>query len=251
MIIGHTVLHFSTLTSSNVFALDYIAKNSPIEGTVIKTDYQSEGQGQIGRKWFSDAEKNLLFSIIMKPRFIEPKNQFYFNQAISVAIRSTLEEVIKDSSVLIKWPNDIYIDKKKVAGILIQNTINKSVINYSVVGIGLNVNQKNFPSDLPNPTSLVLELGQKLDRDELLQNIFQSIEHQYLKLRAGKVEEISNEYQQYLLGINQKLNFKDAESQFSAVLKGTDKDGRLLLLKEDQKCYYTFGEITYLDFKSE
>ena len=123
---GKFLLHLPSVDSTNNYAKNYIAKSSPIDGTVILADEQFAGRGQSGNIWLSEAGKNLTFSIIYQTSFLLATEQFYLNMAISLGISAALASILlpdSDLSVKIKWPNDIYVQNKKIAGILIENTI--------------------------------------------------------------------------------------------------------------------------------
>ncbi|HPH88516.1 MAG TPA: biotin--[acetyl-CoA-carboxylase] ligase, partial [Chitinophagales bacterium] len=150
-------MHLPSVDSTNTYAKSLIAKSSPIDGTVILADEQFAGRGQSGNVWQSEAGKNLTFSIIYQTSFLLATEQFYLNMAVSLGIWSMVnsklsieknkELTIHDSrfTTKIKWPNDIYVNNQKIAGILIENTISGMHLKHSVIGVGLNVNQEQFP----------------------------------------------------------------------------------------------------------
>lgn len=146
------------------------------EYTVVTTDAQTDGRGQRGNSWESEPGKNLTFSVLLKPEHILATDQFIISQAVSVAIACVLaKKVNNNGEVSVKWPNDIYVDNQKICGILIENSLMGSRIRHSIVGIGLNVNQKQFKSDAPNPVSLIHVTGEETDRVFLLDEICSAI----------------------------------------------------------------------------
>jgi len=158
-----THLHFQRLSSTNTYLIDLVSKQTAFffpPYFAISTDKQDAGRGQQGKKWESEPKKNLLTSLLLYPN-IPAKKQFIICQYISVAIANFIKDLCTISNVYIKWPNDIYIGDKKIAGILIEHFIRGEFINYTIAGIGLNVNQRIFPSSLPNATSLYIETKQK------------------------------------------------------------------------------------------
>ena len=152
MIIGSNLLFFENLPSTNTHAADLLKKNNLPEGTIVYTNYQSAGRGYSGNRWESEDGKNLLISIVLFPSFIKPEDQFYISMAVSLGICDFLKRYIPDCSI--KWPNDIYVNNDKIAGILIESSITGNKIEYTIAGIGLNINQEKFISDAPNPVSL-------------------------------------------------------------------------------------------------
>ena len=162
--IGTVIYHFRVLDSTNTYALKLLSQIRPKAGTLISADYQTTGRGQMGRDWHSAPGLNLCLSCILYPE-TNAQNQFAISMAVALAVRDTVADFINQERVKIKWPNDIYVGDKKIAGILIQTSIHGNVIIYCVAGIGLNVNETDFPAELPNPTSLKLETTETLDRD--------------------------------------------------------------------------------------
>lgn len=249
LFIGNIAQHFSELASSNDFAVNLLAKTSPIEGTVISTDYQTGGKGQFGSKWFSSAGKNLLFSLILYPRFLQAQEQFLLSQAVALAIRDWLSPLL-DQEVSIKWPNDIYVGDKKIAGILIQNALMGNQLRSAVVGVGLNVNETNFPEQLVKATSLKLQTGQDYDLEHCKQALFVALEQRYLQLKS-KPATIRKAYLDHLYQYQTWANYKDAQSGqvFKGLIVGVHKEGKLALQKETTTapiCYYDLKELVFL-----
>ncbi|TAL80863.1 MAG: biotin--[acetyl-CoA-carboxylase] ligase, partial [Bacteroidetes bacterium] len=136
MIIGSKLYFFESLPSTNIHAA-LILKNEKVpEGSIVYTNYQSAGRGQIGNKWESENGKNLLISIILFPSMIIPVNQFFISMTLSLGICDFLKRHIPSCSI--KWPNDIYVNNDKIAGILIENSIIDNKIENTIAGIGLN-----------------------------------------------------------------------------------------------------------------
>jgi len=113
--IGEHIIHFDQLPSTNAYAAELLSNEKPKEGTVISTANQYAGKGQLTNKWESEPNKNISLSVILYPRFLPVNKQFYFNQAVSIAVFHTIDAILPNR-VMVKWPNDIYIDDKKVAG---------------------------------------------------------------------------------------------------------------------------------------
>ncbi len=165
MIIGSKLFLFESLPSTNSYAA-FLLKNEVIpEGAIVSAEYQTTGRGQGSNIWESENGKNLLISIILYPSIIYPASQFLISMALSLGICDFLKRFIPDCSI--KWPNDIYVNDDKIAGILIENSIMGDKIESTIAGIGLNINQEKFLSDAPNPVSLSLITGKKYDLNSL------------------------------------------------------------------------------------
>ena len=223
-------MHLPSVDSTNNYAKILIAKSSPIDGTVILADEQVAGRGQSGTVWLSDANKNLTFSIIYQTSFLLATEQFYLSMAVSLGIWSFINSqlLLKQSTVSIKWPNDIYVNDKKIAGILIENTISGMNLKHSIIGIGLNVNQDNFPSSI-NATSLKLEYQNELDRNLVLNKVLASIEKYFLLLKERKFERLKSDYVENLYRYNILARFKKNEIEFEALIIDIDAIGNIIL----------------------
>ncbi|MDE6860269.1 MAG: biotin--[acetyl-CoA-carboxylase] ligase [Duncaniella sp.] len=147
-----------------------MAAESP-HGTVVSAFEQTAGRGQRGNSWEAAPGKNITMSILLRPEYIRPSGQFVISQAVSVAIVDFLRRYLPDEAVAVKWPNDIYVGDRKICGILIENTLAGSRLEYSIVGIGLNVNQTHFLSDAPNPCSIANFTGLKYPVDALVKEL--------------------------------------------------------------------------------
>ena len=243
MFVGKTVNYLPSCHSTNDIAHSLVESGSPIEGTVIITDNQTAGRGQQGSKWESEPFENLTFSIVLKPK-IDPKNQFDLNIIISLAITEALNYFLPGSKVQIKWPNDIYIDDKKICGILIQNIIRGNKIHSSIIGIGINVNQTKF--DEPKATSIKRILNEQLEKEPALEVVLEKIEKFYLLFNDQK-QLLFNKYLNKLLGLGEPRIFCDKENlQFEGIITGIDEQGRLLVLINNSVKIFNFKEIKFL-----
>ncbi len=254
---GKFLLHLPSVDSTNNYAKDFLAKSSPIDGTVILADEQVAGRGQSGTIWLADANKNLTFSIIYHTSFLRATEQFYLNMAVSLGIWSMVdsqwsaEDKFKLSTIdyrpstKIKWPNDIYADDKKIAGILIENTISGMNLKYSVIGIGLNVNQENFPKEI-NATSFKTLLGKDADKNILLDTVLASIEKYFLLLKERKFDRLKKEYIENLFRYNIVSKYKKGEEIFEGSIINIDEIGNLMLETTAGIQKFGFKEISFL-----
>lgn len=220
-----------------------IMEHTPLpEGTLIVATDQHSGRGQGKTTWESAPGLNLTFSLILRPVFLPPAEQFLLNQTIAMGLREGIARILADTGVLIKWPNDIYYEKSKISGTLIENRILGNQFEVSVAGIGINVNQAVFTSDAPNPVSLINITGRTYDLNNTLEIIIESIMTWYNKLITGKHEEIQKSYQEHLLGFGQPLKYLAGEEIFSGTITGLDEYGRLIIERES-------GRIQAFDLK--
>ena len=168
-----TVYRYKSLTSTNNEASRLAP--SLANGDTVVTHTQTAGRGQRGNSWEAAPGMNLTFSVFLRPENIPVPRSFLISMATAVAIVESLAKYLPDEEVSIKWPNDIYVADKKLAGILIENSFMGQNVESSIIGIGLNVNQSEFLSDAPNPVSMSMITGQHYDLDELLDDIVQNI----------------------------------------------------------------------------
>ena len=244
--VGKVLQNYQELTSTNQFALNLLATSKPIEGTVISTHTQTGGRGQAGNTWESAAGMNLTLSIILYPTFLLARHQFLLNQAVSLGVLDSLRPFL-DAGLSVKWSNDIYIFNKKLAGILIQNTLSGAYMQSSVVGIGLNVNQTEFLSDAPNPSSLALETQNLFHLSEIRQSLFYHIEKWYLHLRASKYDLIRSTYLDNLYLLNKKARFERPNGQqFEGMISGIHPTGKLIIYHGNELEAFGFKEVKFI-----
>ncbi len=223
------ILYTRTLFSTQLYAQALLSKIKPIEGTAILTYNQSDGKGQHGAVWLSEPEKNICVSFIYYPGFIPVPSQFIISKAFALAVRSLVASYV-DIPVYIKWPNDIIVDQKKIAGILINNSVQGDKLVNSIIGIGLNVNQTSFPNELINATSLQLLTAENFVLEDIVIALKDKIEKYYQLLLDHNFQEIDLEYLEHLYGLNRKLLFSSDEgSEFEGTITGVKENGLLLV----------------------
>lgn len=239
--IGKTLIELASCPSTNDYALSLLSKNTPKEGTVILTFNQTHGRGQVGSQWLSEAYLNVAFSCILYPDFLAPKEQIYLNQAVALAVFQLLSKYT-DKEVKVKWPNDIYVAGKKVAGILIQNILSSNKFNSSIVGIGINVNQKAFPADLSTATSLNIETGKTFDLKDLALELCHLLDQQYMRLKGRSLEKIHREYLDHLYRFQEWGMFQKVDgTTFKGQIIGISAAGKLQVQKADSGKIEEFG----------
>ena len=207
---------------------------------VVVADYQTAGRGCGSNSWESERGKNLTFSMLIHPDGLPANKQFHITEVVSVALCETLEAYI-NNKVEIKWPNDIYVGDRKICGMLIENRLQGSVIKDSIIGIGLNVNQRVFLSDAPNPVSLYQLTGQDTDRDALLQQFLTAVG------RVAASSTVSEDYRARLYRKGIAASYEDSSGRFMATLMDVEPDGRLVLQDEaGQERTYAFKEVQFV-----
>lgn len=243
---GHIYLHQTDSTNKEIWRM-LDAGGEPAEFTVVQTGHQSAGRGLGSTVWESEAGKNLLFSILLKPRFLMPSGQFMLNKCIALAIRDALASACPTLRFKIKWPNDILAGNGKIAGTLIENRITGKQFEYSVAGIGININQQAFPPDIPNPASLQMLTGQTHDPVLCLHTVVRELKSRYGSLRSGHTGQISRDYLAHLLGYQEQRRFLAGNKEISGTITGVNAFGRLQLDTTDgEKRSFDMKEIRFL-----
>lgn len=245
MIIGSNIIFCESLPSTNNHAADILKQKEVQEGTIIQTDFQSAGRGQSGNKWESEKGKNLLISIILFPKMINPADQFIISMTVSLGICDFLKKYIPDSNI--KWPNDIYVGNDKIAGILIENSIMGEHIENSVIGIGLNINQDIFRSDAPNPVSLKMLTGSELNLSECLTQLASDLDKRYKQLLSEQFDIIRNEYVSYLYRLKEWSSFLGPDCIFDGRILTVRDNGKLVIEKKaGGRSEFSFKEISFI-----
>ena len=240
-IIGSHRLHFTQVDSTNTEAKRLLDKGEAREGLVITADLQTQGRGQYGRIWESEVGLNVMMSIVVSPLFIKVADQFALNVLTSLAVADVVSEHCKGAKV--KWPNDVYVQNKKIAGILIQNYIQGDRIKQSIIGIGLNVNQHNWPDEVPNATSLSLESGDQLEKEIIIKSLCQKIDERYKRLKID-FKSMYTEYQKILFRKDKLTIFEKDNARIEGIIKGIDNTGRLLIEHGSKIHAYNHGEVS-------
>lgn len=245
MIIGSKILFYKTLPSTNNHAALLLKTEELPEGTIIHTNYQSAGKGQTGNRWESEDSKNLLISVLLFPSFINPADQFLISMTISLGICDFLKRYLP--SCYIKWPNDIYVNNDKIAGILIENSIMGNQIENTIAGIGLNINQKIFVSDAPNPGSLNILTGIEYDLNVCLNQLSKDLDKRYKQLLSENIVQIRDDYINQLFRLNEWFSFRDNEGIFTGRIISVTNQGTLRIEKQNNKlCEYSFKEVYFI-----
>ncbi|MCQ6961373.1 biotin--[acetyl-CoA-carboxylase] ligase [Mucilaginibacter aquariorum] len=233
--------------STNTFLKNILSNSKPVpDGTVIMAETQYAGRGQRDNTWHAEPGKNLTFSLLLKPGFLSAQQQFDLTRAVSLGVYDALYPLLRDS-LKIKWPNDIYYGDKKLGGMLIENILQGSQIKNAIIGIGLNVNQENFPDNAANATSIKKILQRDYELKNILAEICNHIEAYYLHLKAGRFEYVRNIYLSRLYWLNEQRQFKSNGQVFEGVIKNVEDNGLLVIDQNGGEQAYNLKEIEFLN----
>jgi len=211
----------------------------------VCANFQSDGRGQKQNKWISDMGKNILISTLMYPE-LTAENQFYLNMSVTISILNFCQKNISKKGFSIKWPNDIYYGNSKIGGVLIEHTIVGNSILYTIVGIGLNINQASFPDFIPNPISAYQILGHTLDVDQCTRLLLSDLTNQRID-KSICFECIKKEYLKNLFRINETHKYIYNNNEISASIEDVNQYGMLSLTTTDgDKIECGFKEISYI-----
>ncbi|MBO7502510.1 MAG: biotin--[acetyl-CoA-carboxylase] ligase [Paludibacteraceae bacterium] len=233
------------------------------EYVTVRTDFQTSGRGQQGNGWESERGKNLLFSTLLLRPQIAVEQQFVISMAVCVALRQAVldtvgaDSISQDSPLCIKWPNDLYAGDRKLAGILIENTLSEGHIGQSIIGIGLNVNQQQWFSDAPNPTSLCLLTGCTYEPEIIMQaflrNLSEIMQQPLAEIRSAYMDSLYRKTG-FHLWEEREVNLLPTMNQslptnrsFEAHIADITDQGELLLrLRNGEEKTYHFKQVKYV-----
>ena len=243
-----TVIRFKTLDSTNSYLQNLLEEGCDVMDNIVVADYQTSGKGQGINVWESESGKNLLFSVALDMSFLRAEEQFLLTQIVSVAMVDALKRYLPDDELFIKWPNDIYFNDKKLAGILIKNEIKGMMLGTSIVGIGLNVNQTIFNESLPNPVSMKMITGKDYDSEEILSAVMDEIRSKVKsqKSEANGWQSIGHSYTKRLYRYKRWAFYEHEGVVKEMMITGYDKFGRLVLKeKNDREVVCDLKEIIF------
>jgi BirA family biotin operon repressor/biotin-[acetyl-CoA-carboxylase] ligase len=210
-------------------------------GMTIRADFQTKGKGQFANLWLAEESKNLLISIIIDTKAFAIEKQFFLNAATCLSVAEMLMTNYNIPHVSIKWPNDIYAGDKKIAGILIENSLRGTQWTNAVVGIGLNVNQALF-SDLNRATSILNETNVKQKVNFVLKNVLKILNKQFLKI-GTKEHELFESFNLNLYKLNKEIIFIKKNEMYKGIIKGVNVQGELELEVEGKMKRFKHKEI--------
>lgn len=226
------IIKLNATNSTNSYLRDLSIDGNVEDYTTVVAKHQTNGRGQMGSIWSSETSKNLTFSVFKDMSKIYIKHPFYISMATALAILKTLQG-LNIPKLSVKWPNDILSENKKICGILIENVIKQNNLYASIIGIGLNVNQKTF-ENLPKASSLITITGSVFNLDEILNGVLSNLKAYFVELEKGNLSFLKDTYETYLFRKNKPSTFKNAEGMvFFGFIKAVSVSGNLQVLLED------------------
>lgn len=239
---GRKRVFFDQISSTNGVSGQCMSELNLTSGDVIYTNYQYDGQGQRGKSWASAPGVNVAMTYLFLPKHWLAKDVFSLNQRVALAVQSTVERFLPEKRVEIKWPNDIYVGDRKISGILIQNSLSGSYVQTSVIGVGINVAQVEFPIDLPNPTSMYLE-GQSVQPIEVMEVLIEELDR-FLS-HEWQDAELRTSYHDALYRKGLISEFSIDGKRVVGEIQGVDQQGKLCVVMDGELRSFHFGEIVY------
>lgn len=231
--IGQSVLNFSQLGSTNDYASFLLSVGEASDGMVIMAGSQFAGKGQRGRVWYSVPGESLTFSIILKDCGFAPEKTFVIQIIVALAIRRWAAGYISDTEVMLKWPNDVMVNGKKLAGVLTETQIQGGEVSALVIGIGINLNQSEFPAGMGNPVSLYMISGSFTGPEVELQSLCASVREVFAEWISGQEQPLFEEYSRYFYGKGQWRTFSIQGTMIEAMPEGINDQGSLVLRNRD------------------
>lgn len=226
------IIKLNAIDSTNTYLKDLSTVALPKDYTVVVAELQTKGKGQMGAKWKAESGKNLTVSVFKRLNSFSVSDQFYISMAVSLALIKALS-VFKTPQLRIKWPNDILSADTKLCGILIENVIKNKNLQGSIIGIGLNINQKFF-DNLPQASSMSLLTGVIYDKDEVLSEVLKQLKIYLERLESKHQFEIKTEYESLLFRKNKPSTFTTSKNDsFSGIIQGVTESGQLQIWTED------------------
>jgi len=227
------IIKLNAIDSTNTYLKDMISVALPKDYTVVTAELQTNGRGQMGAKWQAESGKNLTASVFKRLTNFKVYEQFYISMAVSLAIYKALS-VFKIPQLSIKWPNDILSADTKLCGILIENVIKNNNLQGSIIGFGLNLNQKFF-DNLPQASSMSLLTGVIYSKDEVLSEVLKQLEFYFDLLESKQLSEIKSAYESLLFRKDKPSTFRTSKNDsFSGIIQGVAENGQLQVWTEDE-----------------
>ncbi|MFO7671739.1 MAG: biotin--[acetyl-CoA-carboxylase] ligase [Bacteroidales bacterium] len=230
--------------STNHYLSNLLKENPGTGQVLVVADFQDTGKGQGDHQWHSLPGENLLMSLLLFPAFLSASHQFHLSRVASLALVDTLKRL--NLAPVIKWPNDILVNNRKIAGILIENGISGKRLSHTIIGIGLNLNQTKFPVFPVEATSVALETGIISDRNSVTGLLLDSILARYHQLEKGNTPDLESDYLEHLFLLNQTGDFTVGGKRVTGIIRGLSDLGELLMEHDAKTRNYGFQEIQYL-----
>ena len=242
--IGTPFYELTEVDSTNNYAMLQVQAQMAVHGATWFAHYQNSGKGQRGKAWNATYGENIMMSSVLYPGFLSIENQFLLNVTVALGCFDFFTKH-SDDETRIKWPNDIYWRDRKAGGMLIENVLKGKEWKFSIVGIGININQTFFSADLPNPVSLKQITGKSFDVIVLAKELCQCLDYRWKQLKEQKDNDLLQEYSSHLYKLDELVTFKKDRSTFDAIVTGVNKNGELLV-KTDRPLALTYGSVNWI-----
>jgi BirA family biotin operon repressor/biotin-[acetyl-CoA-carboxylase] ligase len=232
------------VNSTNMYAMEQVYAGLAVNGDVFFTSFQSEGKGQRGKSWHSGPGESILMSIVLDSSSLSTSQTFRLSAVVAVAVKEFLEAIC-GTEIFIKWPNDLYSGDRKAGGILIENVIQNGSLKWSIIGIGININQQTFPPSLLNAVSLFMLTGIKYDSEQLSKKLCDFVEQYWQLLHAGGWASILHIYNHSLYGRAQVKRLRNGPVVIPCKIQRVDENGTLVAGENDE-WHFTHGQVEWL-----
>jgi BirA family biotin operon repressor/biotin-[acetyl-CoA-carboxylase] ligase len=243
-IFGNKIHCFDSIDSTNTYAKTLASQGSG-EGTIVIAEEQTAGRGRFDREWLSTPGENLTFSVLLRPK-ISPLNIGVLSLYAGVSVTQALKGFLNITPSC-KWPNDVLLDGKKCCGILCEGMFSNNNLSAVIVGVGLNVNQRRFPSALaPTATSLALARGQIFDRVDILARVLEKLERLYSYIQEGNLDMIIQQWREHTTMMGKEIAVEQAGERLNGIAKAIDTDGGLIIAMNGTDKKVFTGDVTIL-----
>lgn len=239
-----TRYHFEIIESTNKKA-GLLAREGAPHGTLVTADVQEAGVGRRGRSWSSEKDAGIYMSMVLRPE-IDTNHASMLTLVAAMAVQKAMEQMCETEVPMIKWPNDIVLNKKKVCGILTELSLVGADIEFVIIGIGINVNNKAFPEEISETaSSLFLELGREIDRELLITKVWDNFKLYYEQfLKTKDISLFQEEYEKVLVNKEENVRVLDPLDEYTGVAKGVTSTGELIVDTEGERTLVSGGEVS-------
>lgn len=242
--IGEPFFELTEVDSTNIYAIDKVQANLAAHGSAFFTKSQYAGKGQRGKSWISENGENIILSVVIDPSFLLLNQQFALSVMVSMGVYDFFSTYAGEETSL-KWPNDLYWRDRKSGGILIQNHIQGNKWQYSVVGMGININQTQFPGLEHKPVSLKQITGKNYEPIALAKELCACLNKRYEALKAGNFPQQLAAYNQLLFKKGERVKFKKENISFEATVDSVNASGELIV-RDSLQDRFQFGEVVWV-----
>ncbi|MER0439780.1 biotin--[acetyl-CoA-carboxylase] ligase [Emticicia sp. W12TSBA100-4] len=245
LFLGKNTVYLPSCHSTNDIAAEIIQTKRVFDGTIVITSDQTAGRGQRGNSWETLPNQNITVSMILKPDFLNIAQQFRLNIAVSLGIYEFLCKYLSDG-LTIKWPNDVYVGNRKMGGVLIENTLSGTRIAYSVIGIGLNINQLSFLNDKAISLRLASQCQDDFEIEKLIEQLCECIEKYYLQLKNGHTDVQKKKYLERVFRFGEWHQYEQNGERFFGKIVDVAETGHLMMEIGEEVKKFDFKEVSFV-----